>query len=906
VTVPAVLADLLFRLRALTRRHVVERELDEELRLHLDQEIEKYVQAGLPRPEAVRRAQLAFGRLDAVKEQCRDARGVLFVETTMQDVRHAFRTLRRSPSFAAAAILSLTLGIGANTAIFTLIEAVMLRPLPVRTPDELVSVGDASRPTALWEGGPMVDVLSYPLYQRLRDHNRVFSGILAAGRAGRVQFGEGGVDTEDVLARLVSANYFHVLGVSAVLGRTFRDDEDRAPGAGPVVVISDRFWARRFGRALDIVGRKVWLNGQPLTIVGVGPQSFTGEVVGSPTDVWIPLSMQPQIQGQSRLNRSDSNWLLGLGRLERGVSLEQARTKLNVIAQQALADFQGGQLSEAVLRGQHLPVQPGGRGFSWIRKNTSTWLITLMVVVAFVLLIACANVANLSLARAASRQKEIAVRLAIGAGRARLIRQLLTEGSLLAAASGLASLTVARWGSRVLSQLHGRGGPNPIPFDVDVRPNLVVMGYTVVVCVATTTVFALVPAIRSTRVELTSALKQGRGVAGGGRWVGRLLVVGQVALAVPLLIVAGVFVRGLRHLETLDVGYARDNVLVVKADLPRSAGEFTAALPNIDRALERLRSITGVQAATVSQNGLFGAIDSSTQGLRIDGFEASRKEDAMASFDQVGPGYFQAIGIPLLEGREFDDRDTTRAPSVAVVNDTMARFYFGEQSSLGKVIQNGHDRYTIVGVVKDSRQRDLRAATIERRFYIPLRQTSDDITTLSFVIQTHGNTASIIPAVRRELQDIGTGLNVTMIEAVRTLMSQSLSGERSVAQLSSLFALLALTLASAGLYGVTSHATARRTNEIGLRMALGASRSLVTRMVLREALMLTVAGLAVGLPGAFIVLRVFAAGTVGVNHTDATAFVGATVAMLVVSIIAAGVPAWRASRVDPLVALRQD
>jgi len=904
-----MLADLFFRLRALTRRRVLERELDEELALHLDQEIEKYVQAGVPRPEAVRRAHLAFGRLDAVKDRCRDARGVWLVETTMQDVRYALRTLRRNPGFATAAILSLTLGIGANTAIFTLIEAVMLRPLPVPLPDELVSVGDPSRPTALREGGQMLDVLSYPLYQRLRDHNRVFSGLLAAGRAGRVQLRESDGNTEDVRARLVSVNYFDVLGVSAVIGRTFRDDDDRAPAVGPVVVISDLLWEQRFGRAPDIVGRTIWLNGQPVTVIGVGRPSFTGEVVGSPTDVWIPLSMQPQIQGQSRLNRADSNWLLGLGRLKPGVSIEQARTDLELIAQQALVDFQGGQLSEAALsevRRQRLPVEPGNRGFSWIRKNTSASLVTLMVVVAFILLIGCANVANLLLARAASRQKEIAVRLAIGAGRMRLIRQLLTEGALLAAASGLAGLIVASWGSRVLSQLLARGGPNPVPFDVDVRPNLVVLVYTVAVCVATTLVFALVPAMRSTHVELTGALKQGGGSAGGRQWGGRLLIVGQLALAVPLLIAAGVFVRGLRHLETLDVGYSRDNVLVVKADLPRGAGGFAAALPNVDRALERLRSIPGVQAATVSENGLFGAIDSSTQGVRIDGFEALRKEDATASFDQVGPAYFQTIGIPLIEGREFEDRDTTRAPSVAVVNDTMARFYFGEQSPLGKVIQNGSDRYTIVGVVKDSRQRDLKAATAERRFYIPLLQTSDDITTLNFIVQTRGNAASVLPAIRRELQDRSAGVNVTMTEAVRTLMSHSIDEERSVAKLLSLFALLALMLAAAGLYGVVSYATARRTHEIGLRMALGANRALVTGMILREAVMLTLAGLAVGLPIALVVLRLFAASVVGVSYIDPPTFVTATTAMFVVALAAAGVPAVRASRVDPLVALRQD
>jgi predicted permease len=888
---------------------MIERELDEELRLHLDHEIEKYVQAGVPRPEAVRRAHVAFGGFESVKDRCRDARGGVFVETRMQDVRYAFRVLRRSPSFTVAAILSLTLGIGANVAIFTLLDAVMLRSLPVRSPGELVSVGDAARPTALREGAPMVDVLSYPLYERLRDRNRVFTGMLAAGRAGRIQIREGAGNAAAVQARFVSANYFDVLGVSVAAGRSFRDDEDRAPGAGPVVIISDRFWERRFGRTRDILGRMIWLNGQALTIVGVAPGWFTGEVVGTSTDTWIPLSMQPQIQGQSRLHNPDSNWLLALGRLKPGVSLEQARAELNILALQALAEFQGGQLSDAALsgiRGQHLPVEPGGRGFSWIRKNTSTSLIILTVVVAFVLLIACANVANLLLARAANRQKEIAVRLAIGAGRGRLVRQLLTEGGVLATASGVASLFVANWGSRVLSQLLARGGSNPIPFDVDVHPNLLVLGYTIAACVATTILFALVPAMRSTRVELTSALKQGRGVAGGGRWAGRLLVVGQLALAVPLLIAATVFVRGLRHLDTLDVGYSRDNVVVVGADLQNTAGGFRAARPMVDRVLERLRSIPGVQGATVSANGLFGAVDSGTQSLRIEGFDARRKEDAAASFDQIGPGYFQAIGIPILQGREFDDRDTTHAPPVAVVNDTMARFYFGEQNPLGKVIHNGGDRYAIVGVVKDSRQRDLTAATAERRFYIPLWQTSDDITSLNFVVQMRGSAASMLPIVRRESQEWGAGLNVTLVEAVPTLIGQSLSGERSVAQFSGLFALLALILTAAGLYGVISYATARRTNEIGVRMALGASRTLVIRMVLREALTLTLAGLAIGLPGAWVILGVFAAGVVGVGSVDPLAFLMTTAAMFIVAVAAAGVPALRAARVEPVIALRQE
>jgi len=512
-----------------------------------------------------------------------------WIEELANDLGYAVRLLRRSPGFTTMAVVSLALGIGANTAIFTLLNAVMVRPLPVRSPDELVTVGDPARPTALREGGPMLDILSYPLYQRLRDHNRVFTGLLASGRTGRIEMTADGGAMETVRGRLVSGNYFEVLGVSPRLGRALSSDDDRVPGGSPVIVISDDFWERRFGRDLRILGQSVRLNGSSFSIVGIGPRGFTGDVVGSPTDVWIPVSMQAQVNpGHPRLERRDSNWLLAMGRLRPGVSLEQARAEMTRLAQDALIDFAGTAVSADTLqelRRQQIEVQPGAKGFSWIRKNTAALLFTLMAVVGLVLAIACANVANLLLARATKRVREISVRLALGASRGRILRQLLTEGVVLALMGAAAGLLLANWGSVALSRLVSGGGLNPVPFDVDLAPDFTVLAFTGGVSLLTAVLFALVPAMRLTAVGLSPALKgHARGVQHGRSPLGKLLVIAQVALSFPLLVGAGLFGRSLAHLQALDVGYARDNVVVLTVDLPASGYE------TIDRQLSLTRA----------------------------------------------------------------------------------------------------------------------------------------------------------------------------------------------------------------------------------------------------------------------------------------------------------------------------
>jgi predicted permease len=624
----------LSRVLSLFRQRALDHQLDEELRFHLDMEAEANSKRGMNREDASLAAQRVFGGTQQIKEIYRERRGLPMVEVAFKDLQYAFRTIRRSPGFTTIVVISLALGIGANTAIFTLVDAVMLRSLPVRSPEELVSVGDASRPTALGNGGPMANIFSCPLYQRLRDQNRVFKALLASGQTRHIDVSVASGPPEEGRGRLVSGNYFDVLGVSPVLGRTFSPEQDRTPGASPVVVISYEYWMNRFARDPSVLGTTVRINGSPFTVIGVAPPHFTGEVVGSPTDIWIPLSMQAQVNpGEPRLDKRDSNWLLCMGRLKPEVSIQTARAQITALVQEALIDYEGAAGSSDKLReirSEKVDVQPGSKGFSWIRKHDSPLLFTLMAMVGLVLLIACANVANLLLARGTSRQKEISVRLALGAGRTRIVRQLLTESALLAIAAGTAGILLAGWGSRVLAQLGSGGfGQNPVPFEVDLHPNMTVLGFNAGISILTAILFGLVPALRSTRVDLTPALKENPRRVSQGRWrLGRLLVVGQLALSTVILVGAGLFLRSISHLNSLDVGYSRRNLVVMAADLAGSGYPPPQRLPVTRRLIEHLRATPGVTGVTVSSNGVFSHLDSSTNSLQVEGFTPIRKDDS--------------------------------------------------------------------------------------------------------------------------------------------------------------------------------------------------------------------------------------------------------------------------------------
>ena len=894
------------RFASLFRRRALDSQLDEEMRFHLEMEAEANRRRGMTPKAAELAARREFGGLAQTAEAYRDRRGLPALELFFRDLQYGLRTLRRSPGFTAVAALSLALGIGANTAIFTLIDAVLLRSLPVKAPEQLVSIGDPSRPGALSFGPIALDLFSYPIYRRLRDENSVFSSLMATGRADGVSVRVEGGPAEPVRCRMVTANYFDVLGVSPLLGRGFSasDDEGRAPA--PEAVITYEYWERRFARDPAILGRSLQINGALLHIVGVGPRGFMGEVVGTPPEVWVPMSMKAAVNpGYDWYTKNEAHWLLLMGRLRRGVGMAQAREQIRALTLQNTIEMANPALSAddvRELRSLNVMVEPGGRGFSAIRSQIARPLVMLMIVVGLVLLIACANVANLQLARAASRRKEISVRLAIGASRARLMRQLLTESTLLSAIGGILGLATAYGGFLVLLRLTGSG-----PVNLDVQPNPRILAFTAGVSFFTGILFGLAPALRSTRVDLAPALKENsRGVTASRGWqLGKLLVVGQVALSLLLLVGAGLFLRSLLHLETKDVGYVRSNLAVLRVDPTASGYPIPAQLPLARRLLERLRSIPGLTGVTVSENGIFGSTDSASDGLEVEGYHSERKEDLTASVDQIGPGYFHVVGVPMLEGREFDEHNTAGSPPVAIINETMARFFFGNRDPVGKHIIDGGTSITIVGVARDMKERSLKAAT-ERRYYLPFYQISGRIYGFNFEMRSRGDAAQIIAAVRRETQMFDPNLKIVSLATVSSLIEKSIGDERIVAQLAAFFGGLALLLAATGLYGVMAYAMSRRASELGLRMALGASRSDVIGMALRETLVLVGAGVGIGLPAALLAARLVSASLDNVSTSDPATLAGSTLVLLIVALAAGWVPAHRASRIDPVVVLRQD
>ncbi len=839
------------------------------------------------------------------------------LDRTLQDLRFAARTLGKNRGITAIAVLSLALGIGANTAIFSLIDTVLVKSLPVHDPRELVILTDPSAAgvSAGSQSGTR-SLLSYGEYEHIRDRQQVFSDMYASqSYADRISASIDGGAPEDVHARLVSGSYFHVLGVEPIIGRVFTHADDRAPHDAPYAVISYSYWDRRFARSAGVLGKVITLGKASLKVIGVGPPGFFGETVGDAPDLWIPIMMQPDVQpGRDWLHDDERTvmrimWLQAMGRLKPGVTLQQAQANVSVVFQQLMSSYAVPGLSDDQRREQReqkLQLHPGGRGASELRESYAQPLYVLMTIVGLVLLIACANIANLLLARATGRQKEIAIRLALGAGRLRLARQLLTESLLLAAAGGALGVLFAAWGSRILVRMVARGSESMV---LNVHPDTRVLAFTAVLALLTGLLFGLAPALRATRVELAPALKENsRGVTGGSRAsLGKVLVVAQIALSLLLLVGSGLFIRTLRNLQNVQLGFPRDKLLVVGIDSLSAGYQGPAALDLYNRLLDDIRAIPGVKNATYSQNGLYTGSDSGTR-LYVEGYPPPKGGGTGTRFDQVGPDFFAALGVPLLRGREITRQDTANSTPVCVINQTMASDFFANRDPLGKHIEDlfpgSNAQYEIVGVARDIRSNALRGK-VPRRFFVPTAHPmGGPVSFVNYVIRTAAEPGSVLSAVRRKIRQTDRSLPITNADTLDELVDRRIRTERVIAQLSTFFGLLALLLASVGLYGVLSYAVARRTNEIGIRIAVGAGERTVMWMILRETLVLVLVGAILGGAGAAALARLVSSRMFGVTPGDPATMAAAALVLALVALLAAVFPARRAARVDPMAALR--
>jgi len=905
---PYVLKTLFTRLRSLFGKGRMQDDLSEELQFHLQKEIEKNIAAGMTPEQARSTALRIFGGLDQVKELCRDARGTRLIEEVCQDVRYGLRVLRKSPGFTVVAVITLALGIGANTAIFTLLDAVMLQKLPVRNPEQLVLFYDGINQGVYTGNGFPSELFSYATWEHFRDHNESFQG-LCAFRQGSDQLmmslagsSESG-PREHATGHLVSGNYFAVLGVEAAVGRTLVGDDDTL-ASPPVAVISYNFWRRRFNLRTSVVGKEIDLNGTVFTIVGVMPREFFGERVETPPDLWLPLSRQPQIlQRESWLAKRDVYWLNLIGRLRPSVKIRQAQAAVNTQLFQFYSAQAGEHLSgerEKQVREARVELKSGARGISWMRLIYSEPLHILMAIVALVLLIACANVATLLLARASVRRQELLTRLALGASRPRLIRQLLTESILLGLLGGAAGVALAWWGVKVLAVMVR------VTSVITVRPNPLVLSFTLGISILAGIGFGLVPALRSGRMAWKVSLQRSSAL---GLWrfnPAHALIVLQVAASSILLVGAGLLTHSLFKLEHQDLGFRAENLLTIKTD-PRLAGYQQSELVTLYRQIqEQLNSLPGVVSASIAgYSPLSGT--STSGGFSIEGHPPVGREPNLYAVE-VSPQFFETMGIPLLLGRGIGPRDTAASPRVAVVNESFVREFLPNQNPLGRRFSGGRPFQSpgveIVGVARDSNYYAMNEKPKPMAFLSAWQSRKAGAWEL--IIRTSGDSNRATAEVRRAIDEIDSRLPILRVRAIRDQVYESSHQERTMTRFCSFFGLLALVLASIGLYGTMAYSVVRRTNEIGIRMTLGAQRRHVRWMVLRESVWIVLVGLTLGLPAALLATRWIERFLFGVSPLDPVAIGAAIALMAIVSALAGYLPARRATHIDPMVALRYE
>jgi predicted permease len=886
---------LMARLRAMWHSGAVRHEIDEELQFHIEMRTQENIERGMSPDEAERDALARFGRTARIKELSWDVRGGGWLETLWQDVRYGARMLRKQPSFTLVAVLTLALGIGVNTAIFSVVNGVLLKPLSFPAPERLVALSETSKEVPLM-------AVAYPNYLDWRAQQTVFENMAARMPAGGVMTGDG--EPERVTGRFVTASFFPTLGVQPRLGRFFTEEEDR-PTAERVIVLSYGLWQRRFGADPKVIGRPLRFNSESWMVVGVMPAEFEFYGQTNPNnDFFIPLG---RLSDQEFMGDRHSHTVFVTARMKPGVEMEQARAEMSAIAGRLSAQYPASNSGNGIALRSVLDDYVGD-----VRPALSM----LTMAVALVLLIACANVANLLLARATTRRKEVALRMALGAGRWRIVRQLLTESLLLAIAGGMLGLLLGAWGLELLIKLNPEGLPRLENISLDGRA----LGFTLLVTLLTGIVFGLVPALQTSKADFNEALKEGslRSAGGaGGRWLRGTLVVGQLALSLMLLIGAGLLVKSFWRLLRVDPGYDARNVLTMRLRLPDAKyREATQAMAFLREVSRRVEELPGVQQVSVTTGFPLGR--ASDNGYWVEGEPEPRQpgEWSTASMQSVSEGYHQTLGIALLAGRHFSERDTVDSPSVVIVDEDFVRRHLPNGSpvdALGKRLRfggEGEPWREIVGVVRHVRQNGLDEEG-RTGIYRPWTQMNpkwlaDFTRAMDLIVKTTDDPTKFIAPIRREVQGVDKDQPLGNVSTLEALVAQSVAPRRFSLLLLGVFASVALLLGAIGLYGVLSYVVTQRTREIGIRMALGAQKSDVLRLIIRYGMMLAVIGVGAGLVGAFALTRLMKSLLFGVSASDPVTYILIALLLLGVALLACYLPARRATKVDPLIALRYE
>lgn len=897
-------------LKGLFRKEAAESELDEELRDYLEKSATEKMRRGMTREQAYRTARMKMGGMEVVKEKVREASWETILETIWSDLRFGARLLRFNPVFAGAAILSLALGIGANTAIFQLLDAVRLRTLPVQRPQELATVRIDERNGKSGSASGHFDDLTYAMWEQIRQRQEGFANVFAWSRAG-FNISPAG-EVHNVQGLWVSGEFFGTLGVEPVAGRLLEPQDDRPGCASSSAVISYSFWQHEYAADRNAVGRTILIDRHPFQIIGVATPDFYGVEIGRYFDVALPLCSEPMVDGSENamLPRRDFWWLAVMGRLKPGWNLERASAQLRTISPSVFEatlppNFNAEQAKRFLAF--RLRAFPGDAGVSELRSNFESPLWLLLGLAGLVLVIASANLANLLLARASAREREMGMRMAVGAGRGRLIRQLLAESFLLAVIGGFWGAVLARALSQVLvASLSAKDDSLFVDLGMDWR----VLGFTTVLAVLTCVLFGLAPALRATSVSPTIALREGgRGTAGGRSRFGlrRALVVCQIALSLTLLVCALLFARSLAKLATLDAGFLREGILVADVDFTLLNLPPERRITSSQQLLERVRAIPGVDAASIAEivplsgNGEIHAI--------LPGLSGAAEEDNIAAFNRVSTDFFRTLQTPIIAGRDFNAHDAPGAPLVAIVNETFARKYVKDSNPVGTLFRvrqmnQMFGPYQIVGLVRDTKYIDLREDTWAT-VYRPLAQNNRPNTDAEILIRSNAPLATMISGVKSAANEVHGGLDVSFVP-FHLMIDNGLIRDRLMARLSGFFGGLAVVLAVIGLYGVISYAVARRKNEIGIRMSLGASRGSIVSLVLRESMLLLSLGLVIGSALALATSHAAESLLFGLRPYDAVTLLMAGVLLAVVALAASYVPALRAAKLDPMEALRHE